>query len=377
MGVVIPFTTLFNPQLSITFVFMSTSEDFEVQTHYMHRCLQLAKLGTGAVAPNPLVGAVLVHDGQIIGEGYHTQYGGPHAEVNCIHSVKQKDQDKISRSVLYVSLEPCSHFGKTPPCTDLIISRKIPTVVIGCRDPNPKVNGKGIRRLRHAGIKVMEGILEKPCRDVNKRFFIFQTRQRPYIILKWAETADGKLNDGTSQRLTISGEITQRLVHKWRNEESAILVGTHTALWDDPELTTRFWTGPSPLRAVIDRNLKLPRTLKLFNGKQPTVIFNTIKQEQEGSLIFYRINPEGNTVQQILRAFYQMNVQSVIVEGGAALLESFLQENAWDEARIITNEKLVIKNGLAAPVLNGYAVADEWKITTDRIRFYYKNNLPL
>ena len=203
----------------------------------MHRCIQLAKLGAGYVAPNPMVGAVLVQRDRIIGEGYHQQYGGPHAEVNCIASVNETDKDLISASTLYVSLEPCSHFGKTPPCADMIIKHKIPKVVIGSRDPSKEVNGKGIEKLKAAGVEVEVGILENECKTLNRRFFIFNTQHRPYIILKWAQTADHKIAGITDERLFISSEVTNRLVHKWRSEEASILVGTNTALYDDPELT--------------------------------------------------------------------------------------------------------------------------------------------
>jgi diaminohydroxyphosphoribosylaminopyrimidine deaminase/5-amino-6-(5-phosphoribosylamino)uracil reductase len=337
----------------------------------MYRCLHLAQLGAGTVAPNPLVGAVLVHDDQIIGEGYHRQFGGPHAEVNCIYSVKDEDREKIPHAVLYVSLEPCAHYGKTPPCTDLIISQKIPAVVIGCRDPFEAVNGKGIEKLRAAGVDVQYGILETQCREINKRFFVYHTRQRPYILLKWAETVNGKINDGTGNRLHISNEYTNRLVHKWRSEEAAILVGTNTALQDDPELTTRYWNGPSPLRAVVDRDLKLPASLKLFNNKQRTIIFNTRKAEVNDNLVYYQVTDKKSLVQQIIQAFYQMNILSVMVEGGAALLQSFINENCWDEARVLTNKNLKTENGTDAPVLPVQGPAQELTLGNDSIKFYF------
>ena len=250
----------------------------------MHRCLELAGHGSGYVSPNPMVGAVLVHSGRIIGEGYHQRYGQAHAEVNCIDSVSETDRRLIGESTLYVSLEPCAHFGKTPPCTDLIIKHKIPKCVVGCRDPFKEVDGKGIEKLRAAGVHVEVGVLEKECKELNKRFFTFHTEHRPYIILKWAQTGDGfiagPLNPSASwrrtfedsgetkviqERLLISNEYSNRLVHKWRSEEASILVGTNTALLDDPELTTRLWTGPSPVRIVLDMNLRLPSSLKMFN----------------------------------------------------------------------------------------------------------------
>jgi len=337
----------------------------------MHRCLELAGKGSGYVAPNPMVGAVLVHDGKIIGEGYHRQYGQAHAEVNCINSVKEGDKDRITRSVLYVSLEPCSHFGKTPPCTDLIIANKIPDVVIGCRDPFKEVNGKGIEKLKSAGVNVVYGILEKECQRLNKRFFTFHTQHRPYIILKWAETADGKIAGDGTNRLYITNEQTNRLVHKWRSEEASILVGTNTALMDDPELTTRNWPGPSPIRLVVDMDLSLPSSLKIFTGKQKTIVFNTIKHEEDGSLSFYQVTEDVNLVYQIANALYQMKIQSVIVEGGARLLQSFIDEGIWDEARVIKNEELIINNGLSAPQLAIQNAAQKLKILNDSVNFYF------
>ena len=337
---------------------------------YIHRCIELAKLGAGYVAPNPMVGAVLVHEGKIIGEGFHQQYGGPHAEVNCITSVKEQDKDKISSSVLYVSLEPCNHFGKTPPCSDLIIANQIPEVVIGCRDPFKEVDGKGIEKLKAAGIKVVYGILEKECQQINKRFFTFHTQHRPYVILKWAETANGKIGGDGANRLLISNEQTNTLVHKWRSEEASILVGTNTALLDDPELTTRNWKGPSPVRLVIDMDLKLPSTLKIFNDKQRTVIFNTEKHEELNHLIYYQVTGDVNLVHQIVNALYQMKIQSVLVEGGAKLLQSFIDEGMWDEARIIKNEELKINNGLAAPELLPKNAKQEMKILNDSVKIY-------
>ena len=336
----------------------------------MHRCLELAKKGSGYVAPNPMVGAVLVQEGEIIGEGYHQQYGGPHAEVNCINSVKKEDKDKISSSVLYVSLEPCSHFGKTPPCADLIIANQIPEVVIGCRDPFKEVDGKGIEKLKAAGVKIIYGILEKECQQLNKRFFAFHTKHRPYIILKWAETADGKIAGDGTNRLLISNEQTNRLVHKWRSEEASILIGTNTALLDDPELTTRNWVGRSPIRLVVDMDLKLPSSLKIFNGKQRTIIFNTLKHEEQDHLIYYQVTEDVNLVHQIVNALYQMKIQTVLVEGGARLLQSFIDEEMWDEIRIIKNEKLIINNGLSAPELKTGLLDEESMILNDSIKIY-------
>lgn len=337
----------------------------------MQRCLELAKLGAGHVAPNPMVGAVLVHDDCIIGEGWHKQYGQAHAEVNCINSVKEEDRILISQSILYVSLEPCAHFGKTPPCTELIIQHKIPKVIIGCRDPFEEVNGKGIEKLKEAGIEVIlaTGGIEEECKELNKRFFTFHTKHRPYIILKWAQSMDGKIAADNGKRLLISNAYSNRLVHQWRSEEAGILVGTNTVLLDNPELTTRLWPGKSPVRLVVDMDLKLPSSLKVFNQQERTIVFNTVKQEEAGNLIYYKIGKQVNLVHQIMKALYELKIQSVLVEGGAKLLQSFIDEGIWDEARIITNEELIINEGLSVPVLKNAGEVSEQKILSDRIIF--------
>jgi diaminohydroxyphosphoribosylaminopyrimidine deaminase/5-amino-6-(5-phosphoribosylamino)uracil reductase len=347
----------------------------------MHRCLELAKLGAGSVAPNPMVGALLVHDGRIIGEGYHRQYGGPHAEPNCIASVKEEEKHLIERSVLYVSLEPCAHFGKTPPCADLIIEKKIPKVVIGCRDPFFEVNGKGIERLNAAGVEIELGILEEECKELNKRFFTFHTQHRPYVILKWAQTADNKIAYEGHGRLYISNEYTNRIVHKWRAEEMAIAVGTNTALFDDPELTTRLAPGNNPVRIVVDMDLRLPASLKLFNSKTPTIVFTTKQQTMPFEKVsvaelkdigtgYYQVTEDVSLVHQMMNALYRMNIQSVLVEGGSYLLQSFIDEGVWDEARVVTNEQLLIGSGLPSPVLKNGALLDSEQIFSDVIRTY-------
>jgi diaminohydroxyphosphoribosylaminopyrimidine deaminase/5-amino-6-(5-phosphoribosylamino)uracil reductase len=329
----------------------------------MRRCLELASLGAGHTAPNPMVGAVLVYDRstgeeRVIGEGYHMQYGHAHAEPNCIASVKEEDKRLIADSTLYVSLEPCAHHGKTPPCADLIIEKKIPRVVIGCRDPYPQVNGKGIEKLLSAGVKVTTGVLEAESILLNKRFFTFNTLHRPYIILKWAQSADGKIagpvsggTPGAGQRTLISNEYTNRLVHKWRSEEAAIMVGTGTALADDPALTVRLWNGPNPIRLVIDMDLKLPETLQLFDRKVRTIVFNRVQHGDDDNLFYYRLENDEELVEGVIRALYKLKIQSVLVEGGARLLQSFIDEDCWDEARVITNNELEIPSGLAAPAL--------------------------
>ena len=333
----------------------------------MQRCLQLAAMGAGQVAPNPMVGAVLVYAGRIIGEGYHQKFGEAHAEVNCINSVADADKKFIPHSTMYVSLEPCAHFGKTPPCTDLIIKNKIQEVVIGCRDSFAEVDGKGIEKLKNEGINVTVGVLENECIELNKRFFTFHEKQRPFIILKWAQSSDVKIAASGVDRIFISNEFTNRLVHKWRSEEAAILVGTNTALLDDPSLTTRLWPGNNPLRLVIDKELKLPDHLKLFNDKTKTIVFNYNKQAETENLVYHQLKKEENILTQICAALYNMQIQSVIVEGGSKLLQSFIDEDLWDEARIITNLTMVIGEGLDAPVLPGGILISEKKIKNDMI----------
>ena len=374
---------------------------------YLHRCLQLAKLGAGNVAPNPMVGAVLVHNDCIIGEGYHQKYGEAHAEVHSIGQATQSGlTDTISQSTLYVSLEPCAHFGKTPPCADLIIKHKIPKVVIGCRDPFKEVNGKGIEKLKAAEVEVELGILEKECKELNKRFFTFHTQHRPYIILKWAETNDGfmappppeggiadfskmkssflfedagtppseRLGEAGRARLFISNEYTNRLVHKWRSEEAAILVGTNTVEYDNPELTTRLWPGNSPVRLIVDRHLRLPSSLKVFNQQVRTIIFNTIKHEEDGNLLYYQVTEDVSLVHQIVNALYQLKIQSVIVEGGARLLQSFIDEGMWDETRVICNEQLAIGKGLRGPKLKDAFLQTVDNVFADSIKIYKNTN---
>ncbi len=354
----------------------------------MRRCLELALLGAGHTAPNPLVGAVLVHEDRVIGEGYHEQYGQAHAEVNCLASVKEEDIPLISRSTLYVSLEPCAHHGKTPPCADLIIKKKIPRVLVGCRDPFPEVDGKGIERLRAAGIEVIVGMLEKECIEVNKRFFTFHTRHRPYIVLKWAQTANGKMGGGAGQaRVHISNEYSNRLVHKWRGEEAAILVGTNTAMADNPELTTRLWSGPNPVRLVIDMDLRLPEDLKVFDGQAPTIVFNRIKHAMDGfgrgretviagKVYYYQLAADSDLIHQLAVALYREKILSVLVEGGARLLQSFLDAGYWDEARVITNRDMLAPGGLPAPILEDAVIRHREELFSDSIAYYENPKAP-
>lgn len=336
---------------------------------YMDRCISLASMGIGNVAPNPMVGAVLVHENRIIGEGYHQQYGEAHAEVNCINSVYKNDKEYISAATLYVSLEPCAHFGKTPPCAHLIIEHKIPRVVIGSKDPFSKVNGKGITLLSNAGIEVITGICEKDCTWLNKRFMTFHTKKRPYIILKWAQTADGFIAGSTSDRLFISNECTNRLVHRWRSEEACILIGTNTAIKDNPLLTNRLYSGGTPVRMFIDKTLRVPSDASIMNHESPTIIFNHVLDKQENTSTWVKVTSQ-DYISQILAYAYAHHLQSIMVEGGSQLLQSFIDKGIWDECRIITNENLFIHNGVHAPQLHSFQLSKMERIQNDCIRYY-------
>lgn len=337
----------------------------------MYRCLQLAALGAGKVAPNPMVGAVLVHNNRIIGEGYHQRYGEGHAEVNCLASVQPEDESLISASVMYVSLEPCAHFGKTPPCADLIIRYNIPKVVIGCRDSFDEVNGKGIDKLKAAGIEVVLGVLQNECLELNRRFFTYHSQQRPYVILKWAQTASKKI--GTKDgRLLISGELSNRLVHKWRSEEAAILVGTQTAAADDPALTNRYWPGPSPIRVVLDRQLKLDAGLQLFDGSVRTIVLNDIRSS-EGQTSYWQLVAGENLAERIVSTLHKAAIQSVLIEGGLQTLTTFIEAGCWDEIRIIENTRL-IAGDISAPELPACDLAEELTMDEDVIRIYRPQN---
>lgn len=343
---------------------------------YMLRCLQLAKLGSGLVAPNPMVGAILVHEKKIIGEGYHKKYGEAHAEVNCINSVHENKKHLIPESVLYVSLEPCAHYGKTPPCVDLIVRSKIPKVVIGCVDVFTEVNGKGIERLKQNGIEVTIGVLEKECIELNKKFFTYQSLKRPYIILKWAQTANNKIAASNNKRLLISNELSNKLVHKWRAEATGILIGTNTARKDDPELTNRLWSGNSPVRLIIDLDLKLPGDLKIFKNTATTIVFNLHKKSDafleplDKRVYYYQISDRENIIEEILQACYELKIQSILVEGGRKTLQSFIDKNLWDEARIITNRKMFVGEGISAPALTDAQLQYEFYLNDDLISIY-------
>jgi diaminohydroxyphosphoribosylaminopyrimidine deaminase/5-amino-6-(5-phosphoribosylamino)uracil reductase len=334
----------------------------------MSRCIQLAKLGAGNVAPNPMVGAVLVYENSIIGEGYHKKFGEAHAEVNCIASVVEHNKSLIEKSTMYVSLEPCSHFGKTPPCSDLIIQKKIKKVVMGCSDIFEKVNGSGIERLRNAGVEVVTGILDKESKGLNKRFFTFHEKKRPYVILKWAQSANGKTGS-PNQRIFISNEYTNRLVHKWRSEEAGILVGKKTVLADNPSLTTRLWKGNNPVRIIIDPGLKIPSSSKVFNSEAKTIVYNFSKTKTEGSVEFICLEKE-NFLHNLLSSLYENDIQSVLVEGGAKTLQSFIDFGLWDEARVITNREMIIEGGISAPGMKDFKLFKQEEISSDLISYF-------
>jgi len=323
---------------------------------FMKRCIELANKAMGYVSPNPMVGSVIVYEGKIIGEGYHENYGKSHAEVNAIASVK--DKSLLPKSTLYVNLEPCAHYGKTPPCSDLIIEHKIPKVVIGCLDTFSEVAGKGIVKMENAGIEVIVGVLEKESRALNKRFFTFHEKERPYIILKWAESKDGFIapKNQTAPFWMTSSE-SKKLVHQWRAEEDAILVGRITAEKDNPSLTVREVKGKNPIRIIIDRDLKLSVNLNLFNSETQTLIFNNVKTEKIDLNYFIKI--EFNTlIPNILCKLHEQNIQSVIIEGGSKTLQSFIDKNIWDEARIFTTNK-ELTDGVKSPNIKGKIIEEK------------------
>jgi diaminohydroxyphosphoribosylaminopyrimidine deaminase / 5-amino-6-(5-phosphoribosylamino)uracil reductase len=319
---------------------------------FMTRCLQLAKLGQGHTAPNPMVGSVVVYEGQIIGEGFHRKYGGAHAEVHAIASVK--DKELLSKSILYVNLEPCSHTGKTPPCADLIIDMGIKGVVIGTEDPNPLVAGKGIAKLREAGCEVKIGVLREECLLLNRRFFTFIEHKRPYIFLKWAQSADGFIDTErtqTGQPNWITNENARIAVHKQRATESAILVGTRTAIKDNPSLTLRDWYGQMPLRIVVDRNGSLPESLSIFSSLASTLVISNNRYACQRKVDYIPIVAD-NVVRSVITYLFHAKVESLIVEGGSETIQHFLDEGLWDEAHVYTGPACFVK-GIKAPQING------------------------
>ncbi len=321
---------------------------------FMRRCLQLAALGRGNVAPNPMVGAVIVHRGRIIGEGFHRCYGEAHAEVNAVASVREPSL--LAESTLYVSLEPCSHYGKTPPCAELIIRHRIPRVVVGCLDPFPEVSGRGVALLREAGVEVVTGVLEEECRALNRTFMTYQLKQRPFITLKWAQSADGfidRLRSVEEPATRLSDDISSVWVHRLRTECDAILVGTNTAFADNPTLTARLWCGHSPLRVVLDRHGRLPATAKLFTDGHPTLVITDKNTPLPGfpqGVEVLRLAPEEEAIPALLAELYRRRVQHLLVEGGSELLQSFIAKNLWDEARI-EQAPINLGEGVPAPAL--------------------------
>jgi diaminohydroxyphosphoribosylaminopyrimidine deaminase/5-amino-6-(5-phosphoribosylamino)uracil reductase len=337
----------------------------------MLRCIQLAKNGLGTTYPNPLVGSVIVYNDKIIGEGWHYKAGLPHAEVNAIKSVE--NQELLKKATIYVSLEPCSHFGKTPPCADLIIASGIKKVIIGSLDPNPKVAGRGIKKLMEAGCEVIVGVLDKECDQLNKRFFTFHKKKRPYILLKWAETLDGFISPKTETRkelkpVWITNEFSRQLVHKMRAEEQAILVGTKTVIQDNPSLTVRDWAGENPVRIVIDKALKIPKDLSVFDESSKTIVFNEKENKTSEKLDFEKIRFSEEIPQQICEVLFRRNIQSVIIEGGAKTLQSFIDTNLWDEAFVFSGMK-TFGEGVKAPIFKGEIISEE-KIKDDTLRIF-------
>lgn len=332
----------------------------------------MAHLGAGHVAPNPMVGAVLVYEGKIIGEGWHKKYGEAHAEVNCFDSVKEEDRHLIPESVMYVSLEPCAHYGKTPPCANRIVAEGVKKVIICNRDPFDKVDGRGISILEDAGIEVTVGVLEEEGRWLNRGFFTFHEENRPYIILKWAQTADGFIGPEDGSRIQISNKHSGQLVHKWRTEEAAILVGYKTALADNPELTARTWEGSNPLRIVIDRDLSLPQELKIFNTEAETWVLNSVKSDKFDTVSFIKVNDFSQLISSLLVELYKAGKMSLIVEGGAKLLQQFIDAGMWDEARVFMAPQY-LGNGIPAPILSVSNKVLEEFISSDTLSAYLRN----
>ena len=338
---------------------------------FMQRCVDLAYLGQGNVSPNPMVGCVIVKNGLIIGEGYHSEYGGKHAEIKAIESVI--DQKEIENSTVYISLEPCVHHGKTPPCVYELINRKIKTAVIGSRDSNPIVGGKGIESLKRVGIEVIENILEEECRKLNKRFFTFHEKRRPYVILKWAQTSDGYLDKnrevGEKGVNWISSPESKVLVHKWRSEEQSILVGRNTILNDNPSLTVREISGKNPTRIVIDSQLQLSKDVNIFSKDAPTLVFNRLKNDKTDGVEWIKISE--TSTKHILDELFKRNIQSVLVEGGSRTLQYFIIDNVWDEARVIVGD-VKFGDGIKAPVMNKVPSRAHQFSDHDTIYYYHR-----
>ncbi len=333
----------------------------------MMRCIQIAKNGLGTSYPNPLVGSVIVYNQKIIGEGWHEKSGMPHAEVNAIKSVR--NQSLLKDSTIYVNLEPCSHHGKTPPCANLIVEKGIKNVVIGSMDPNPLVAGNGIKFLKDQGCDVALGILVKECNELNKRFFTFINKKRPYILLKWAESLDGFISPkfkNNKSPVWITNKKSRQLVHQWRSQEQAILVGTNTVLEDNPSLTTRDWKGSSPIRLVIDKKLKIPLDATIFDNSAKTIVITELNKENKLNLTYEVIDFSKNVSLQICDLLYKNKIQSLIVEGGTKTLQTFIDQHLWDEARIFKGTPL-FNEGIKAPLINGQEIS-EGKIEQDSLK---------
>jgi diaminohydroxyphosphoribosylaminopyrimidine deaminase/5-amino-6-(5-phosphoribosylamino)uracil reductase len=341
---------------------------------YMQRCIQLAKNGLGTTAPNPMVGCAIVHNDKIIGEGFTSPYGGPHAEVNAIEAVR--DKSLLKEATLYVTLEPCSHFGKTPPCADLIIKHTIPKVVVGILDPHDKVSGRGVERLQAAGCEVLVGALAEACRTHHKRFLTFHEKARPYIILKWAQTLDGYIAPDKSVRnkdpepFWITNQYSRQRVHQWRSEEQAILVGTKTVLEDNSKLDVRHWQGKSPLRVILDSSLKIKKDFHVLDGSLPTLIATAVTDTSQyvKGIMYEVIDFSANPVEQICSILHKHQILSVLVEGGAQTLQAFIDSSLWDEARVFTGPR-TFKNGIVAPKFSGSLLQTE-SIITDTLHTY-------
>ncbi|HSJ68637.1 MAG TPA: bifunctional diaminohydroxyphosphoribosylaminopyrimidine deaminase/5-amino-6-(5-phosphoribosylamino)uracil reductase RibD [Anditalea sp.] len=336
---------------------------------YMLRAIELAELARGNVRPNPMVGCVIVHNDLIIGEGYHQVYGGPHAEVNAINSVK--DKSLLPYSTVYVTLEPCAHFGKTPPCADLLVAHKVGKVIIGAVDSNPLVGGKGINKLKEAGITAEAGLLEERIRIQNSRFFTVMEKNRPYVLLKWAQTQDGYVARGNYDSKWISNEYSRQMVHKWRAEEHAIMVGTQTAHYDNPKLNVRSFVGNDPVRIMIDKKLTLDPNSYLFDQSQPTICYNNEKDEEKENLIYVKLHKDF-FLNDILKDLQKRKIQSILVEGGSFLLQKFISENLWDEARVFTGNTL-FGEGIKAPELNAIR-RETHDIIGDRLDLFYNSS---
>ena len=340
-----------------------------MQEQYMQRALGLAQRGKGYTTPNPMVGAVLVHEGRVIGEGWHERYGEAHAEVNCLAHVADEDRPLIPQSTMYVTLEPCAHWGKTPPCANRLVQEGVKEVVIANIDPFEKVSGNGISILKEAGIPVTAGVMAVEGKWVNRRFFCFHEQQRPYIILKWAESAEGFMAPADRSRKQLSNAFSNQLVHQWRTEESAIIVGYQTALNDNPQLTARHYPGPQPLRIALDRKLQLPGSHQLFNGDAQTWILNEQVEEVRGNVALIQMDFEASVIPALLQKLYQNNKLSLIVEGGPVLLQSFIDAGLWDEARVFKTQ-VSIKEGIGSPKLMNAALSSKTPVANDVLELW-------